>query len=63
MRNIRRYLLRMIAFLIAVGIAIIALYGQLADAFIANPALNGLILGVLLLGIAYIFGQVILLIG
>jgi hypothetical protein len=63
MRNIRGYLLRMIAFLIAVGIAIIALYGQLADAFIANPALNGLILGVLLLGIAYIFGQVILLIG
>lgn len=63
MRNIRGYLLRMIAFLIAVGIAILALYGQLADAFIANPALNGLILGVLLLGIAYIFGQVILLIG
>jgi hypothetical protein len=63
MRNIRGFLLRMIAFLIAVGLAIIALYGQLADAFIANPALNGLILGVLLLGIAYIFGQVILLIG
>ena len=63
MRNIRRYLIRMIAFLIAVAIAIIALHAQLIDAFIANPALNGLILGVLLLGIIYIFRQVVLLIG
>lgn len=62
MRNIRRYLIRMIAFLIAVAIAIIALHAQLLDAFIANPALNGLILGVLLLGIIYIFRQVVLLI-
>jgi len=63
MRNIRRYLIRMIAFLIAVSIAIIALHAQLIDAFVANPALNGLILGVLLLGIIYIFRQVVLLIG
>ena len=63
MRNIRRYLIRMIAFLIAVGLAIAALHAQLIDAFAANPALNGLILGVLLLGIIYIFRQVILLIG
>ena len=63
MRNIRRYLIRMIAFLIAVGIAIVALHAQLVDAFTANPALNGLILGVLLLGIIYIFRQVVLLIG
>ena len=63
MRNIRRYLVRMILFLVAVSVAIVALLDQLTDAFIANPALNGLILGVLLLGIVYIFRQVMLLIG
>jgi hypothetical protein len=34
------------------------LFGQLYEAFLANPGLNGLILGVLLLGIVYIIRQV-----
>lgn len=63
MRNIRRYLLRMILFLVAVGAAIGVLFPQLLGAFLANPALNGLILGVLLFGIIYIFRQVMMLIG
>ena len=56
-----RYILRMVVFLLIVAAAAGALYGRLNEAFIANPVLNGLILGVLLLGIAYIFRQVIML--
>ena len=56
-----RYILRMVVFLLIVAAAAGALYGRLNEAFAANPVLNGLILGVLLLGIAYIFRQVIML--
>jgi hypothetical protein len=62
MNGPRRYLIRMLLFIVAVGLAVVGLYSPLADAFMANPALNGLILGVLLLGIIYIFRQVALLI-
>lgn len=62
MNGPRRYLIRMLLFIVAVGLAVAGLYSPLADAFMANPALNGLILGVLLLGIIYIFRQVTLLI-
>jgi len=55
------YLTRMIVFLAAVGIGCGVLYHGLAYAFMANPALNGLILGVLLAGIAYNFRMVLLL--
>jgi len=55
------YLIRMAAFLVAVALIIAFLLGTLLEAFRANPALNGLILGVLLLGILYIFRQVQLL--
>tara|TARA_Y100001936_G_C16091563_1_gene686695 strand:+ start:617 stop:1726 length:1110 start_codon:yes stop_codon:yes gene_type:complete len=48
----------MMLFVVAVALAVAALYAPLVDAFMANPALNGLILGVLLLGIIYIFRQV-----
>ena len=55
-----RYLLNMLLFLLAVGAVIYYLspYSPqpttlLADAFQANPALNGLILGVLFIGIIY----------
>lgn len=58
----RRYLIRMLLFIVAVGVAITGLYYPLINAFMANPALNGLILGVLLLGIIYIFRQVALLV-
>ena len=57
----QRYLTRMIVFLVIVTGACAALVGRLQDAFEANVGLNGLILGVLLLGIVYIFRQVIIL--
>ena len=57
----QRYLVRMIVFLVIVTVACAALAPRLQDAFAANMVLNGLILGVLLLGIVYIFRQVIVL--
>jgi hypothetical protein len=59
MNRPQRYLFRMIAFVVIVAGACAALYPQLKDAFVANGVLNGLILGVLLLGVVYIFRQVI----
>ena len=57
----QRYLTRMAIFL-AVVIAVAAvLSGPLVNAFMANPALNGLILAVLLGGIAYIVRSMLLL--
>ena len=47
----RVFLLRMIVFLILVGFVALILYRQIATAFMANPGLNGLILGVQLIGI------------
>ena len=55
------YLVRMVIFLAAVCAVAVVLMVTLLEAFNANPALNGLILGVLLLGILYIFRQVQLL--
>ncbi len=52
-----RYLVRMAVFLLAVLVVVGFLAATLALAFRANPALNGLILGVLLFGILYIFRQ------
>lgn len=57
----QRYLIRMALFLIAVVGAAVMLFDQLQTAFFANPALNGLILGVLLLGILNNFRQVVML--
>jgi len=57
----KRYLIRMVLFLLAVMAAAILLFGQLQDAFFANAALNGLILGVLLIGIFNNFRQVLML--
>lgn len=55
------YLWRMLAFLLAV-VAVVAVLGQeLFVAFASNPVLNSLILGVLLLGIAWNLRQVLLL--
>jgi hypothetical protein len=59
MTSLRRYLNRMLIFLAVVALAGSMLILQLRDAFLANPLLNGLILGVLLVGIAYIFRQVL----
>lgn len=57
----RGFLLRMAAFLGAVAIVLVLLLATLSVAFMANPALNGLILGVLLIGIIYNFRQVLML--
>jgi biopolymer transport protein ExbB/TolQ len=55
------YLVRMGVFVVAVLAVLAALSAALRDAFMANPVLNGVILGVLLIGILYIFRQVFLL--
>lgn len=55
----RRYLLRMILFLAAVGSVLALLFPGLERAFLMNVPLNSLILGVFLLGILYNFRQVL----
>jgi hypothetical protein len=57
----RRFLIRMIVFLVAVGALAVVLFEPTQRAFMANPALNGLILGVMLVGVGYGFRQVLLL--
>ncbi len=53
------FLVRMLVFLTLVGFLAAILAEQLKVAFLSNPGLNGLILGVLLLGVLYAFRQVI----
>ncbi len=53
------FLVRMLIFLTLVGFLIAILHQQLIASFMANPGLNGLIVGVLGLGIIYAFRQVI----
>ena len=53
------FLWRMIVFLIIVGFIGAILYPQVKPAFMSNPGLNGLIIGVLLIGIAFSFRMVI----
>jgi hypothetical protein len=54
----RLYLARMVVFVILVGFIVAILNQPVQRAFFANPALNGLIVGVLVLGIAYAFRQI-----
>ncbi|HJS33621.1 MAG TPA: flagellar motor protein MotA [Alphaproteobacteria bacterium] len=56
-----RFLFRMVLFLLAVIAVCLALRAGLTDAFLANPPLNGMIIGVLLLGVGYNFRQVLVL--
>lgn len=58
MTDPRRYLIRMVAFMVAVAVVCGVLGGPLTEAFTANPALNGVILGVLLIGVIFILRQV-----
>jgi membrane associated rhomboid family serine protease len=53
------FLLSMLVFLALSGFVAAILYRQIASAFQTNPGLNGLILGVLAVGILLVFGQVI----
>lgn len=57
----RRFLLRMALFLVVVAAVAAALAQPIARAFMSNPALNGLILGVMLVGIGYVIRQVLML--
>ena len=53
------FLLRMTIFLILVAFLAAILFDQLKSSLLTNPGLNGLIIGVLFLGIIYAFRQVI----
>lgn len=53
------YLWRMLVFLVLFGFLVVILQGPAIRAFMANPALNGLIMGVLAIGILYSFRQII----
>jgi hypothetical protein len=52
------FLIRMLIFLTLVAFLAAILHKQLISSFLNNPGLNGLIVGVLLLGILYAFRQV-----
>src|ERR1700724_1120309 len=59
MSQSRRFLIRMVLFLVLVA-GLAALLGRpLVNAFMGNPAVNGVILGILIAGIVYIFRQVL----
>ncbi len=55
----RIFLVRMLVFLILCSLVVVVLYRQIWTAFLANPGLNALIIGVLFIGIAFAFRQVI----
>lgn len=55
----RIYLVRMLVFMALAGFVALILYRQIALAFMANPGLNGLILGVLLIGVLLALLQVV----
>jgi hypothetical protein len=55
----RIFLVRMTVFLILCSLVIVVLYKQIWGAFLANPGLNALIIGVLAIGIALAFRQII----
>jgi len=55
----RIFLIRMMVFLILCGLVVVVLYKQIWVAFLANPGLNALIIGVLIIGILLAFRQVL----
>ncbi len=55
----RTFLVRMVVFVLLVGFLGVILHEQIQRAFMANPGLNGLIFGVLFIGIVLSFRQVI----
>jgi hypothetical protein len=54
----QRFINRMIVFLVLAALAVAGAYDVIFRVFLYNPLLNGLILGVLLVGIVYIFRRV-----
>ena len=59
MTDPRKYLLRMLVFIIVVFAIVMVLNKPLINAFQANIAINGLIIGVLLIGIVFLCIQTI----
>src|SRR5436189_73942 len=55
----RIFLVRMVVFLVLCALIVVVLYKQIWVAFLNNPGLNALIIGVLAIGIALAFRQVI----
>src|SRR5689334_24989543 len=55
----RIFLVRMLVFLILCALVVVVLYKQIWTAFLSNPGLNALIIGVLGIGIALSFRQII----
>ena len=55
----RIFLVRMLVFLILCGLIVVVIHPQILVAFKANPPLNALIIGVLVIGIILAFRQVI----
>ncbi|MFK8250313.1 flagellar motor protein MotA [Ancylobacter terrae] len=55
----RIFLVRMVVFLLLGGALAAVLYRQIWAAFLANPGLNGVIFGVLFIGIVFAFRQVL----
>jgi hypothetical protein len=55
----RIFLVRMVVFLLLCSLIVVVLYRQIWGAFLANPGLNALIVGVLGIGIALAFRQVV----
>lgn len=53
------YLTRMATFVVIVALTVAVLFAPVSEAFMANPALNGLIIGVLVIGIGHNFRQVL----
>jgi hypothetical protein len=52
------YLARMLVFMLVVTILAVVLFPHMQRAFMANPGLNGVIIGALLLGVVYAFRMV-----
>ncbi len=61
MSNTHNIISRMLAFVIVIIIITALFFEPLKLAFLANPAINGLIIGVLLVGTVYVFRQVFIL--
>ncbi|MCE3250005.1 MAG: flagellar motor protein MotA, partial [Geminicoccaceae bacterium] len=59
MTSPQRFINRMIVFLVLAALAVAFAYDIVLRIFLYNPVLNGLILGVLVVGIVYIFRRVI----
>jgi hypothetical protein len=59
MQKQRVFLLRMVVFVLIVIGVVAALGSTIARIFMANPAINGVIIGALIIGVIYIFRQVL----